>query len=63
MADKRLLFSPAAEADLEQIWHYTADTWSPEQANQYVLQIHRCGLDIARGNARDGRLLRFGLAI
>lgn len=28
--------SPAAKADLNGIWDYTADTWSPDQANTYI---------------------------
>lgn len=56
MADKRLLFSPAAEADLEAIWLYTAEHWSAEQADRYVLQIHGCGLELAAGR-RKGRSL------
>jgi toxin ParE1/3/4 len=27
---------PAAENDLENIWHYTADNWSPVQADRYA---------------------------
>ncbi|MAL00307.1 MAG: plasmid stabilization protein ParE [Citromicrobium sp.] len=28
--------SPAAERDLEDIWDYTFETWSREQANSYI---------------------------
>ena len=28
--------SPAAEADLEAIWRYTADTWGQPQADAYI---------------------------
>lgn len=31
-----LLFTPAAEADLAGIWRYTAETWSPVQADRYT---------------------------
>lgn len=34
LAELRL--SPAAEADLEDIWLYTARTWSAEQADRYL---------------------------
>jgi len=34
MASYRLF--PAAEADLEHIWHYTVRTWSVEQAVSYL---------------------------
>lgn len=37
MAEYRL--TPAAEADLEDIWTYSADTWSIEQANIYTDQL------------------------
>jgi plasmid stabilization system protein ParE len=30
-----LRLTPLAEADLEDIWRYTFDRWSLEQANQY----------------------------
>lgn len=28
--------TPAAQADLEEIWLYSAHTWSPEQAERYT---------------------------
>ncbi len=28
--------TPRAEADLEDIWLYTAQTWSPDQADTYI---------------------------
>jgi toxin ParE1/3/4 len=31
--------SPAAEADLDDIWAYTAESWSPEQAEIYVSRL------------------------
>lgn len=36
---KRLVFSPAAVADLDHIWDYTAEKWSVEQADNYVEDI------------------------
>jgi toxin ParE1/3/4 len=30
------LFTPKAENDLEAIWRYTAETWSPGQADRYI---------------------------
>lgn len=30
------VLSPAAEADLDAIWDYTADNWSIAQADSYV---------------------------
>ncbi|MEM7569231.1 MAG: type II toxin-antitoxin system RelE/ParE family toxin [Pseudomonadota bacterium] len=37
MADYTL--TPGAEADLEGIWDYSADTWSIAQANKYIDQL------------------------
>jgi toxin ParE1/3/4 len=31
--------SPAAEADLDDIWNYTTITWSQEQAERYVSRL------------------------
>ncbi len=31
--------SPAAQSDLDGIWDYTAETWSPAQAESYVRGI------------------------
>ncbi len=56
MAAKRLIFSPAAEADLEQIWRYTAETWNPDQADEYIMQIHSSCPELATGR-RKGRSL------
>jgi toxin ParE1/3/4 len=28
--------TPRAETDLEDIWRYTAETWSPDQADRYI---------------------------
>jgi toxin ParE1/3/4 len=33
------VLSPAAGADLEQIWDYTAERWGQEQAERYVRAI------------------------
>ncbi|EUA07957.1 toxin ParE1 [Mycobacterium kansasii 732] len=37
----RYVLSPAARADLEQIWHYTYETWDGDQAEKYVREIQR----------------------
>jgi len=31
-----LKFSPAAIADIDKIWNYTAKRWGPDQANLYT---------------------------
>jgi len=39
----RYLLRPRAQRDLEEIWTYTAGTWSPAQAETYVRQVqHSC---------------------
>ena len=37
----RLRLTPAATADLETIWTYTAQTWSISQADRYVDSLTR----------------------
>ncbi|MGK2901670.1 MAG: type II toxin-antitoxin system RelE/ParE family toxin [Mycobacterium sp.] len=37
----RYVLSPAAVADLEQIWDYTCDRWGDDQAEEYVREIQR----------------------
>jgi len=32
----RYLLTPAAQGDLEEIWLYTAHTWSPQQAERHT---------------------------
>lgn len=34
--DNRYTVTPAARADLDDIWRYTAETWSPDQAERYT---------------------------
>ena len=44
------VFTPAAEADIEGIWDYTAEHWNIDQADRYIDDIR----DACRGLA-DGR--------
>lgn len=37
----RYLLSPAAQADLEQIWDYTHDRWGVDQAEDYLRELQR----------------------
>lgn len=56
MAANRYRLSPLAEADLDEIWLYTRDQWSIQQADQYVSDIlDACAL-LASGR-RHGRPL------
>lgn len=61
MASYRL--SPLAESDLEQIWLYTLNEWSLDQANRYYDQIMDTIEELASGqklgrtvDIRDGYL-------
>ncbi len=36
----RVNLRPKALQDLEDIWHYTLDTWGEEQADQYILDLN-----------------------
>ena len=35
----RQLLTPAAQRDLDDIWDYTARTWSPQQASAYLRSL------------------------
>lgn len=41
MPDLTLDILPQADADLEDIWLYTAHTWSIAQADHYIITLHR----------------------
>jgi toxin ParE1/3/4 len=34
-----ILFTPAAEVDLSDIWKYTVDTWGENQAEEYIQKL------------------------
>ena len=55
-----LVFSPRAQADLDEIWEYTADRWDVDQADSYVRDRVLACTAIASGrrmgrNAEDVR--------
>ena len=54
---KVIAFSPAAEADIGEIWDYSADRWGPDQADSYTDTIRDACYALARG-AKQGRPLR-----
>jgi toxin ParE1/3/4 len=56
-------YSKLAEADIDEIWDYSAERWSVEQADAYVDQLHNIAERIARNPAigRDGSSIRPGL--
>jgi len=49
---KALAFSPAAEADIEGIWDYSADNWGPDQADRYTDEIRDARRALASGGKR-----------
>lgn len=49
------VLSRDAEADLINIWDWTVDTWSEQQADRYIRGIYRSFETIAR-NPRMGRI-------
>ncbi len=50
----RCLLSPAAQADLAQIWDYTRDRWGADQAGEYLRELQRA-IARAAANPRVGR--------
>ncbi len=63
----RLVYSPAALADLDQIWRYSAESWGEERADIYLAAIrdtllllsHNPGLARNAGDIRPG-LMKYG---
>lgn len=51
---KDLYFAPAAIADIEQIWDYSAEHWGADQADRYTDEIRDACLGLA-GGTRLGR--------
>lgn len=50
----RYVLSPAARADLEDIWDYTSDRWDLDQAEAYVRGLQRA-IERAAEDPRVGR--------
>jgi toxin ParE1/3/4 len=50
----RYVLSPAAQADLKQIWDYTCERWSDDQAEKYVREIQRA-IELVADNPLIGR--------
>lgn len=55
----RVTFSPAAIADIDGIWDYTAETWGVDQADRYTDDIRdaceELAVDSKKGRAVDVR--------
>jgi len=52
----RVTFSPAAIAELEDIWGYTAEQWGLDQAEQYIDRIRDACIGLANGE-KQGRIV------
>ena len=50
----RVTFSPAAIADIDGIWDYTAEPWGVDQADRYTDDIRDACNDLAAGK-KQGR--------
>jgi toxin ParE1/3/4 len=51
----RYLLSPAAQADLEQIWDYTNLHWDADQADEYLRELQRA-IELVAVNPQIGRV-------
>ena len=51
---KRILLSPRAKSDLDDIWDYTATIWNIDQAEIYLRQIQH-SIEAIADNPRLGR--------
>lgn len=62
MGLKSYTLLPLARADLEEIWLYTKQGWSAEQADSYLGQIHAAFQRIIAGTAqvKDASYIRDG---
>ncbi len=47
------ILSPAAQADVEHIWDYTADRWGLDQAERYVRDIGDACQELASGSRQS----------
>jgi len=43
----RFVLTPRAQADLEEIWDYTADRWGLDQAETYIRQLWKAIAEVA----------------
>jgi len=49
---QHLLFSPAAQSDLNGIYDYTFETWGLAQAEHYMRELHDTCHNLALGNCK-----------
>lgn len=43
------ILTPAAQADIDEIWTYTAERWGEDQAESYLLGIRDACVELAAG--------------
>ena len=48
------VLSPRAQADIDEIWDYSADRWDVDQATRYIAQI-RQAIEVVARDPRRGR--------
>lgn len=46
---KSIVFSPAAEGDMAEIWVHSAENWGPDQADRYIDEIRDLCFSLASG--------------
>jgi toxin ParE1/3/4 len=51
----RYVLSPAAQADLEQIWDYTFDRWGIDQAEHYLRELQLV-IELVAANPGIGKM-------
>ncbi|MBY3133949.1 MULTISPECIES: type II toxin-antitoxin system RelE/ParE family toxin [Rhizobium] len=44
-----VIFSPAAQTDIDKIWDYTATSWNVDQAERYIQDIRDACHELAEG--------------
>ena len=49
-----VVLTPAAQADIEDIWDYTVARWNGDQAERYIMGFRDACRDLATGT-REGR--------
>ena len=47
------VLSPAAKADINEIWDYTTSRWGEDQAERYVLAIRDACAELAQGTRQS----------
>ncbi len=51
----RIVLSPRAQSDLDEIWNYTAARWNDDQGERYIRDIWQA-VEAVAGDPRKGRV-------